>query len=86
MHPIRKLNPVDYSPCPCCNIPPQRTNLSRKRAFRTPRRIKMLAEPKCVTPKHEFQNVVPPFRKDIQIIRDKPVSTRLQQLSIPKVR
>lgn len=81
----RKLNPVDYSPCPMFNCQPQRKNFSRKCIFRTPRRIKMLAQPKCVTPKREPEKKIP-FKKDIQIITDENLSTRLQQLAIPKVR
>lgn len=79
---IRKLDPVDYSPCPCLNNPPLKR---RRRKFRTPRRIKMLAKPKSITPRR-VEIEVPPFKKDIEIVRDEPVSTRLLQLSIPKVR
>lgn len=79
---IRKLDPIDYSPCPCLNKPPLKR---RRRKFRTPRRIKMLAEPKSITPRR-VEIEVPPFKKDIEVVRDEPVSTRLLQLSIPKVR
>lgn len=83
MSQFRKLNPVDYSPCPWLNKPPQKR---KRRKFRTPQRIKMLAMPKSFTPKRSPETIVTPFKKDIEIIRDEPVSTRLQQLCIPKVR
>lgn len=75
-----------YVPCPFAKIPsPVNLRKRLRRHFRAPPRIRWLARPKQQTAKFTQPLVVPRGRQ-IQIIRDPLISTRLKQLAVPKVR
>uniref|UniRef100_A0A023EQJ5 Putative testicular haploid n=1 Tax=Aedes albopictus TaxID=7160 RepID=A0A023EQJ5_AEDAL len=81
-----------YTPCNCplvdCEFSGQQRKVSTTRKYRTSRRIRKLAKPKCRGAKF-YQRPVSQYGRTIQMIRayqEPHASTRIQQLALPKVR